>query len=348
MGLLRAKNGLIDQRFLLYAYIGPQFQEILRSRTIHGSTVDRLPLIDMPQFPLTFPSDRDEQRRIAHILGTLDDKIEQNRRMNATLEAMAQALFRSWFVDFDPVWAKAEGREPTGMDAETAALFPNEFEESEFGEIPKGWEVKTLGEICEIIDCLHAKKPEIVPSGKLFLQLANIRNDGLLDLAERFLISDQDYSLWTSRIEVREGDCVITNVGRVGAVSQIPPNVTAAMGRNMTSMRLKSECPYPTFLIQLLLSSAMESEIEKCIDSGTILDALNVRNIPRLRFACPNAGLLAKFEQLARPMRARMEENLKESSGLGAVRDALLPRLLSGELSVTADDVSVACDAGET
>jgi very-short-patch-repair endonuclease/restriction endonuclease S subunit len=103
MGLLRAREGEIDQRFLLYAYLGPQFQETLRERTIHGSTVDRIPLIDMPRFPILVPSDITEQRAIAHILGTLDDKIELNRRMSETLEAMARALFKSWFIDFDPV-----------------------------------------------------------------------------------------------------------------------------------------------------------------------------------------------------------------------------------------------------
>ena len=84
-----------------------------------------------------------EQKRIAHVLGTLDDKIELNRRMNATLEAMSRAIFKSWFVDFDPVRQKAAGKQPVGMDAETAALFPDSFEDSELGEVPTGWEVGT-------------------------------------------------------------------------------------------------------------------------------------------------------------------------------------------------------------
>ena len=86
-----------------------------------------------------------EQKAIAAVLGALDDKIELNRRMNATLEAMARALFQSWFVDFDPVRAKLDGRQPTGLDPATAALFPNEFEDSELGPIPKGWHVGDAG-----------------------------------------------------------------------------------------------------------------------------------------------------------------------------------------------------------
>src|SRR5690606_370307 len=92
-----------------------------------------------------------EQKAIAHILGTLDDKIELNRKMNETLEAMARAIFKSWFVDFDPVRAKMDSRQPYGMDTETAALFPDSFEDSELGKIPKGWKAGRLDEIIHII-----------------------------------------------------------------------------------------------------------------------------------------------------------------------------------------------------
>ncbi len=109
MGLLRAKSGIIDARFLLYAYLGPTFQETLRARTIHGSTVNRIPLIKMPGFPIEFPTDIWEQRAIAAVLGAIDDKIEQNRRTAQALERLARAIFRAWFVDFEPVKAKAAG-----------------------------------------------------------------------------------------------------------------------------------------------------------------------------------------------------------------------------------------------
>src|SRR6266480_2442687 len=135
MGLLRGRSRQVDSRFLLYAYLGPEFQQTLRSRTVPGSTVDRIPLIDMPEFLIRIPTDLNEQRAIAHILGTLDDKIELNRRMNQTLETMARAIFKSWFVNFDPVRAKAEGRDP-GLPKPLADLFPDRFEESELGEIP--------------------------------------------------------------------------------------------------------------------------------------------------------------------------------------------------------------------
>jgi type I restriction enzyme S subunit len=114
--------------------------------TFPNVSAEQLARIPYPQIP------EPEQRAIARILGTLDDKIELNRRMNETLEAMARAIFKSWFVDFDPVRAKADGREPAGMDAETAALFPDSFEETELRMVPKGWKVGTVEELCLSIE----------------------------------------------------------------------------------------------------------------------------------------------------------------------------------------------------
>jgi type I restriction enzyme S subunit len=330
MGLLRPKNRSIDSRFLLYAYLGPEFQDTIRERTIHGSTVDRIPLVELPEFPIRIP-DIAEQRVIANVLGSLDDKIELNRKMNETLEAMARALFKSWFVDFDPVRAKAEGRD-TGLPAPIAALFPNSFADSSLGKIPKGWTVSQLGTFAEVIDCLHSKKPERRVKGRPLLQLWNIRQDAILDMTDPYFIAEEDYEKWISRIEASRGDCVITNVGRVGAVAQIPEGFKAALGRNMTAIRCRSGHPFPTFLVQALTSRAMLEEIDLRTDSGTILDSLNVRNIPKLRVVLPPISVLSEFERCCRPLRARMEYLQNESVTLANVRDSLLPKLISGEI----------------
>ncbi len=334
MALMRPDTGQVDSRFLLYYYLGPEFQDVIRERTIHGSTVERLALIEFPKFPLRLPP-LSEQKRIASILGSLDDKIELNRRMNETLEGMARALFKSWFIDFDPVRAKSDGRKPAGLDVETAALFPAAFQDSPLGPIPKGWDVATIARIADVIDCLHSKKPERVEEGRLYLQLNNIRDDGLLDISDAFLVGEDDYCKWITRMEGHAGDCVITNVGRVGAVAQIPEGITAALGRNMTGIRCKSLFPFPTFLIECLLSGAMREEISRKMDSGTILDALNVKSIPHLRFVCPTVDLTQQFERIVRPLRKKMERNMVQVRTLAALRDALLPKLLSGELRVT-------------
>ena len=290
-------------------------------------------LRDLAKLPIPIPP-TDTRKAIAAVLGALDDKIELNRRMNATLEAMARALFQSWFVDFDPVRAKLDGRQPPNLDPATAALFPDSFQDSPIGHIPTGWEIAELGQIADVIDCLHAKKPERCENGQLYLQLNNIRDDGLIDITDSFFVSAEDYQKWISRMEACAGDCIITNVGRVGAVGQIPEGVKAALGRNITGIRCKSAFPFSTFLIECLVSESMREEIRLKTDSGTILDALNVKSIPKLRFVRPTLEIGARFESLTRPLRRRMEQNLSESHTLATLRDTLLPKLLSGELSV--------------
>lgn len=272
------------------------------------------------------------QRQIVETLSKLDDRITLLRETNATLEAIAQSLFKSWFVDFDPVRAKNDGRVPDGMDEATAALFPDAFCLTDIGEIPATWSVQNVGTIANVIDCLHTKKPELLSKGMPYLQLNNIRDDGLLDTSTLAKISETDYAKWTSRIEVREGDCVITNVGRVGAVAQIPAGFTAAMGRNMTALRLRSGWQFPTYLIELLQSQWMRIEIQSKTDFGTILDALNVKSIPNLRCVCAAAEVMNAFETAVRPIRAKMEANIALMSSLTGVRNNLLPRLISGKL----------------
>jgi type I restriction enzyme, S subunit len=332
VSIIRPDRNKLDPRFLKYYLTSPTMQELMLTLASAGATRKALTKgmiaeFEVPALPIQ------KQRTIAHILGSLDDKIELNHAMNETLEAIARAIFKSWFVDFDPVRSKAEGSD-TGLPSHIAELFPNSFEDSELGEIPKGWMISNIAEISYVIDCLHSKKPERREIGKPLLQLWNISDDGSIDMKDAYYIDERDYHLWISRMEASPGDCVITNVGRVAAVAQIPSGHKAALGRNMTGIRCKAGFQFPTFLIECLQSEAMKKEILTKIDTGTILDALNVRNIPKLRFALPNLDVLHHFEQITRPLKAKIEENSKESQCIAAIRNALLPKLLSGEIRV--------------
>lgn len=311
--VLKPDESLTTRRYLYYYFLSPLGQQQIAS-IISGSAQPKFNKTDFRLLKLSLPT-LPEQRAMAAILGALDDKIELNRRMNQTLEAIAQALFKSWFVDFEPF-------RDQGM------------QESPLGPIPTGWRVTELGEIAEVIDCLHSKKPIRQPCGKPLLQLWNIRDDGLIDMTDTFWISEEDYLLWTSRIEAQVGDCVITNVGRVAAAAQIPQGLQAALGRNMTAIRCYQSFPFPTFLILCLRSSSMKNEIVLKTDTGTILDALNVKDIPKLRLVRPPLPLVERFEIESKPLRDRMEKNLAENDTLGTIRDTLLTKLLSGEVRV--------------
>jgi len=169
--------------------------------------------------------------------------------------------------------------------------------------------------------------------------LANIGEAGILDLSEQFLISRADYDLRTTRIELREGDCVITNVGRVGAVGQIPPGVRAAPGRNMTGVRPRS-IPR-TYLLEYLLSDHMTREVQGKKDAGSIMDSLNVKGIVKLSVPVPNDSLAERFEVIARPVRRQIEVLVEVQRVLRSSRDLLLPRLISGEIDVENLDVVI-------
>ena len=146
--LIRPDCEKVFPRYLLYLLLTREMKHEMICRA-EGSVVPHLNMSDIRVFEIPTLPPLDEQRRIAHILGTLDEKIELNRRMNETLEATARAIFKSWFVDFDPVKAKMEGRKPPYIDTETAALFPSAFQDSPRGKIPEGWEVGTLGKIAK-------------------------------------------------------------------------------------------------------------------------------------------------------------------------------------------------------
>jgi type I restriction enzyme S subunit len=329
---VRSKSEILNAEWLSYFFGLPAFKNYIRGIAV-GATMPSINTKILSDVPIYFP-EIDVQRSAANALSLIDERITLLRETNITLEAIAQALFKSWFVDFDPVRAKSEGKLPEGMDEATAALFPDAFEETDLGMVPRGWSLSCIADIADVIDCLHSKKPNLIDSPFLFLQLSNIRDDGLLDTSDVAGISETDYKKWTSRVEVQSGDCVITNVGRVGAVSQIPEGFKAAMGRNMTAIRLKSEFSYPAYLIELLQSSWMRVEINAKTDVGTILNALNVKSIPQLRCITAPHTVMTAFENNARPLRRKMEQNISMAQTLSSLRDTLLPRLISGQLRI--------------
>lgn len=282
--------------------------------TINRNHIHSLP-VRVPSLPI--------QERIAHTLSAYDDLIENNARRIAILEEMTRSLYREWFVNF---------RFPGHENAEMV--------ESVLGAIPAGWHVAPMSTVADVIDCLHSKKPDAIEVGTgILLQLFNIADGGKLDLSHTYRISDEDYIQWTSRIEAQEGDCVITNVGRIAAVAQVPPGVKAALGRNMTAVRPKSGVLAPTFLIEYLLSSHMENEVHQKKDAGAIMDSLNVRAIVKLRVPMPPSDLMEAFENLARPLRRHIELLVQQKHNLRFTRDLLLPRLISGKLDVSGLDI---------
>lgn len=229
------------------------------------------------------------------MLGALDDKIESNVSVIQTANKLAEAIFEAMFEQ--------------GESTESARL----------------------GDLADVIDCLHAPKPQFVEGGRRYLVLADIRDDSRLAPLANFTISNQDYMIWSRRIEAREGDCLLTNVGRVGAVGQLPRGVTAAIGRNMTAIRGRTDCP-PAYLVEALRSATVRREIDVKTDHGTVMSSLNVRSIPNLVVPASNIQDRRAFENRVGKLHELQDLLLQQNAHLAVVRDTLLPKLLSGEI----------------
>ena len=203
------------------------------------------------------------------------------------------------------------------------------------------YQLQPLSDIAVVIDCLHSKKPvAISDSNYQLIQLDNIRDDGFLDMSAcKYMISPDDYANWTRKCEIVEGDCVITNVGRIGAVSQAPFGTKAAMGRNMTCIRLKEGLNLHAYFITVLLSQHMRRQIQSNTDEGTIMGALNVKNIPKLLFPVFDTQIILDLEHILFPLRKQIEYNNLQNQTLAELRNTLLPKLMSGELDVSELDI---------
>ena len=318
MGLMRPNVDFVEGRFLLYYYLGPGFQETLRSRTVQGSTVERISLTEFPSFPITLPP-LPEQRRIAKILGDLDDKIELNRTMNETLEQMARALFKSWFVDFDPVRAKMEGRTPTGMDAATAALFPARLVDSELGPIPEGWEVKAFGEIFQ-------SRTERV--GERILPEYSCSNSGVLPRSDKYK-KQLSASLSNNRV-VRRGDFVfglsraILNFGvmndEVGCVSPAYKVLTVKNTEIHHEILYWMMLAWHDYYYGLVSGSSREGQ-------SVSSDAFN-----QVHALIPTLGVQAQWLRIREALAEQQFFLTIQSRTLSTLRDTLLPKLVSGEV----------------
>ncbi|PIV81883.1 hypothetical protein COW53_01980 [bacterium CG17_big_fil_post_rev_8_21_14_2_50_64_8] len=283
------------------------------------------------------PLEEAEQRAIAHILGTLDDKIELNRRMSETLEAMARALFKSWFVDFDPVRAKAEGRDP-GLPQPLADLFPARLVDSELGEIPEGWEVKPLSDCVDVTRGLSYKGSGLSDAGVPMHNLNSIYEGGGYkhDGIKRY---DGDYK---SHHVAQPGDLIVANTEQghdrllIGYAAIVPGRFGPEnlFSHHIYRVRLNKASKLTSDHLCHLLNTRVMHDIVSGYANGTTVNMLPIDGLQSPLIVVPPERAIATFSSIAKAARMRREEIVEESRTLAALRDALLPKLVSGELRV--------------
>ena len=311
-----------DTRFLYYA-----LSMVAIRPFISGSVQAKLSQGNLNKIPVPFPPEQSVRRAIAHILGTLDDKIELNRRMNETLEEMARALFKSWFVDFDPVRRKAEGRDP-GLPKHLADLFPSRFVDSELCEIPEGWRRVPLPEAMEVNPTRSLRKGVVAP----YLDMAGVPTrghapDNLVPRAcgsgMRFVNGDTLVARITPCLENGKTayvDCLNTNEVAWGSTEFIV---------------LRPRLPLPTeFAYCLARSTEFREFAIQSMTGSSGRQRVPADSLAHFLVAQPTASVATAFGTLVTPLFHRASDATKESRSLGSLRDALLPKLISGELRV--------------
>jgi type I restriction enzyme S subunit len=317
----------LDQRFLYYFFLAPDGQAALRSIT-SGSVQPKFNKTDLRSLRIPLPP-LPEQRAIAHILGTLDDKIELNRRMSETVEAMARALFKSWFVDFNPVRAKMDGRwrkgeSLPGLPAHVYDLFPDRLVDSELGEIPEGWEVGTLGNVAE-----HPRRgvqPEQIAPDSPYIALEHMPKQ-CVALSE-WGTAD---GLESSKFQFNKGEILF------GKLRPYFHKVGVAPVDGVCSTDIVVVAPRSMQWFGFVLghvSSVAFVEYTNAGSTGTKMPRTSWHDMARYLVALPPKPLAAAFTRLIQPSVDRIVADIHESRTLAAVRDALLPKLICGELRV--------------
>ncbi len=318
----RIDSRLADPRYVAYVLKSPAFSDFVWSYGGGGAVQPNINAAVLGEFDIPIPPLL-EQQAIAYILGTLDDKIELNRRMNETLEAIARAIFKSWFVDFDPVRAKADGRQPAGMDAATADLFPDSLEDSELGRIPKGWKVESLDDIADYLNGLALQKyPPNEGESLPVIKIAQLRK-GAVEGADRasasidpvYIVDDGDVLFsWSGSLEV-----VIWCGGR-GALNQ-------------HLFRVTSET-YPKWFYYLWTKHHLPDFRLIAAGKATTMGHIQRHHLSEAHVAAPDSQLLEAMDKLVEPLVDRVIANSIELRTLAGIRDAVLPKLLSGEIQV--------------
>ena len=296
----------VNAKYLGYYLRSDVGQEAIKSLTV-GSTQPKLALFRIDQIEVPCPP-LPEQKSIAALLAALDDRITLLRETNATLEAIAQALFKSWFVDFDPVRAKMKGRAPEGMDEAAAALFPDALEESELGWVPKGWRVAALSHLSKISS---GARP-------------NVRSDVITDAAAVPLFGGAGVMGFTDESLYQSRKILTGRVGTLGKVHISYPPFWAS--DNVLVLSPEDECNF-IFCFHWLKSIDVHA-----LNRGSTQPLLTQKDLGKQQHLIPDKSIMRTFSDTTESLYQAIRQNAIQAQTIATLRDTLLPRLISGQL----------------
>ncbi|RDL43799.1 restriction endonuclease subunit S [Marinomonas piezotolerans] len=320
----------VDKDFIRYVLTGHDFQNYIHNLAT-GSTIKNVGLKLMREYEFKLP-DHKTQKSISTVLNSFDLKINTNTNINQTLEAMAQTIFKSWFVDFDPVKAKMNGERPVGMDEATAALFPDKLVESELGLIPEGWAVSNLSSLIQLTGGGTPKRSEEtywngdipwfsvkdVPTGS---------NVFVVDTEEKIT----EFGLQKSSTKLLpKGTTIITARGTVGKLALLGTDM--CMNQSCYGIKGKEVGDYFNYFNLKEAVSTLQQNTH-----GAVFDTITTKTFDTYVTAFSGVPLANKFDAIVSPLLQKIENNVRENIELSKLRNTLLPKLLSGEISLAND-----------
>ncbi len=318
--VFRGQEGIANTGFIYWFltqnHVVEQLHTIAENST---STYPSIRPADIANWGIPLPP-LPEQRAIAHILGTLDDKIELNQKMNQTLEEIAKAIFKSWFVDFDPVRAKAEGR-PTGLPPEISDLFPDELVESEIGGIPKGWEIGSLRAVGG--NRSKSVKPEQMTNFLSYVGLEHLPR-GHIFLSTWGNPSDVE----SNKTVFEQGDILFGKLRPYFEKSVIAP-LSGVCSTDIVAIEPNANAQ---IFIACLVSQNRFFEFTSQGSTGTRMPRTSWKHMCEFNFALPPHQLLESFQSMMLPLVERAMVGISEYKTLSELRDTLLPKLISGDI----------------
>jgi type I restriction enzyme S subunit len=323
VAIIRPDPDILYPRFLRYSLISPEKQAQLLSWAGSGGTRKALTKGMIESLEIWAPVEVADQRAIAFILGTLDDKVELNCCMNSTLEAVARAIFKSWFVDFDPVYAKLEGRDP-GVPAHIADMFPDRLVDSELGEIPEGWMVGKLGDLAT--NPRRSVRPEEMGATTPYIGLQHMPEQSIA-LSEWGSAEE----LKSNKYKFHGGEILFGKLRPYFHKVGIAP-LDGVCSTDIVVIKPKQQNFYSFTLA--IVSSKQFVDYATAGSTGTKMPRTSWREMARYEVVIPSEEIIALFESLIQPIVDRIVKAIHESKMLSRIRDTLLPKLISGELRV--------------
>jgi type I restriction enzyme S subunit len=324
--LIRTDARKVDAGFLFYYFFSPAWREVITNNMMTGATVDRIPLITFPKFPVNVPP-LPVQRRIAGILSAYDELMENSQRRIRLLESMANALYREWFVHF---------RIPAEVLTK-AGVSPIKLVSSALGEIPQGWEIKRIGEIADTFRGRSYRSVDLAEEGGLpFLNLkCLVRDGGFRRSGLKRYTGEYKSSHVAKKGDIVMGVTDMTQDRRIVARAALVPTLDKEFGiASMDLVRIEPKPPMPkVFLYSFLRYSSFADEVKQHANGANVLH-LAPERITDFRFPVPPADLMRSFADFVAPTLEQMDTLENKIENLRRTRDLLLPRLLSGQVEL--------------